>query len=577
MKPHKHIHWLVYLLFVLSCARQTTPTGGPKDTIPPIFKTSNPKSQQINFQGTQVELIFNEALQLNNPKEQIIIIPEVGKDFDAVAKKNRVIVTFKKPLLDTTTYSLNFRDAIQDLTEKNPAKNIQLAFSTGSYIDSLSISGYVYDMLTSKPIKEGTVALFKQDTFNIFRHKATVFTKTNDKGQYKIANLKPGIYKLYALLDNNKNLIIDSRSEAYGYATQSIQLDSNIINKKIPLTRLDARPLKITSGRPSQSFFNIKLSKNLQTYTIHSPPDQTMLSSFGADQENVRVYNTAEIKDSVKIRFQANDSLMNKIDTTLYAKFVERKLKPEVFKTSSNGFAVSATHGTLSGSLTFNKPIVKVNFDSLYYRIDSLNTIKFSPTDLKLDSIHNTLHIQKTITKSLLAKKDPLTPPNPTANKTETKIPPTPMTKPTSNKKLPPPKPKPQDYQLYLGKAAFISAEADSSLKLTEVITPVTPETTGTFLVEIKTLEPHYIVDIISKNKIVASKYSQPKLTFDDLPPGDYQIRLTIDTNNDHKWSPGNYFRKEPPEAILFYISEKKLDTINLKANFEIGPLLITF
>jgi uncharacterized protein (DUF2141 family) len=568
----------------LSCARQTTPTGGPKDSIPPIFKSSVPKSQQTNFKGSQVELTFDESLQLNNPKEQIIIIPEVGKDFDAVAKKNRVIVTFKKPLLDTTTYSLNFRDAIQDITEKNPAKNIQLAFSTGSYIDSLSIAGYVYDILTSKPIKEGTVALFKQDTFNIFRHKATVFTKTDDKGQFKIQNLKPGKYNLYALLDNNKNLIIDSRSEPYGYATASIKLDSNINTQRIPLTRLDARPLRMTSARPSQTFFNIKLSKNLQTFSIRSPIDQTMLSSFGADQENVRIYNTAEVKDSVKIRFMAQDSLSNKIDTMVYVKFVERKLKPEPFKTASNGFAVSATHGTLTGSLTFNKPIVLVNFDSIYYRIDSLNTIRFTQADIKLDSTHNTLQISKAIPRNLLIKKEPLEPTTPTpAPKPATPKPttprpqPPPVAKSANNKKAAPIKPKPQDYQLYLGKAAFISAEADSSQQSSEVLTPATPETTGTFLVEINTKATNYIVDLLSKNKIVASRYSQSKITFDDLPPGDYQIRLTIDTNNDRKWSPGNYFKKDPPEPIVFYNNEKKIDTINIKANFEIGPLLITY
>ncbi|HZB12634.1 MAG TPA: Ig-like domain-containing protein, partial [Chryseolinea sp.] len=86
MKILKHSHWIFYFLFALSCARQTAPTGGPKDSIPPTLITSIPKAGQINFKGNSIELTFSEPIFLNNPKDELLITPAIGKEFDIEAK-----------------------------------------------------------------------------------------------------------------------------------------------------------------------------------------------------------------------------------------------------------------------------------------------------------------------------------------------------------------------------------------------------------------------------------------------------------------------------------------------------------
>lgn len=573
MKIYKHLHWLVYILFTLSCARQTTPTGGPKDTIPPKLILSRPVHEQVDFKAQQMELTFDEALLLNNPKEQIIITPAVGKDFEATVKKNKAVITFKNPLLENTTYSINFRDAIQDITEKNPVTNLRIAFSTGPYIDSLSIEGKVVNLLEAKEIKDATVALYESDTFNIFKHKPNYLTKTNENGVFQISNLKPGTYYIYTVQDNNRNLITDSKSESYGFKRSPIHLDSNVHNLLLPLVRLDARPLKLTSARPAATYFNIKCSKSLQHYTLKGPDGITPISSFGADHENIRVYNNLEIEDSIAVNFHGEDSLLNKIDTSFYVKFAKRTIKPEAFEASNNGFYISAITGTLHGSFTFNKPITSINTDSIYYSIDSLQQIHITKGDISYDTSNNLLTIHKAVDKALLIKKE--VPKNKPTKPVPAKAPTQPKSKDAIAKKAAPPKL--VTNQLIIGKAAFVSVEADSSKGISETLTPLALETTGMLHVEIKTAEANYIVDLISKGRILQSKLNTPKITFVDLPPGDYQIRLTIDKNKDGKWSPGNYYKKEEPEPIIFYRTEKGVNVTNLRANYEIGPLLITF
>ena len=205
------IYFVVLSALTFQCAKQTSPSGGPTDETPPELLASLPRHEQTNVKSSKLELYFNEAIQLNNPREQIIITPTVGKKFETTFNKRKVTLDLNTELQENTTYSINFREAIQDLTEKNPAV-VKIAFSTGSYIDSLSVNGKVIDALTEKTLANYTVALAEaSDTFNIFKHQASWITATNKKGFFSIENLKPGSYVLYAFNDKSKNLIVDSK------------------------------------------------------------------------------------------------------------------------------------------------------------------------------------------------------------------------------------------------------------------------------------------------------------------------------------------------------------------------------
>jgi uncharacterized protein (DUF2141 family) len=565
MKTGQYLHWIICPLFMLSCAKQTSPTGGPKDTIPPTLLTSRPLNQQTHFSQSTIELTFDEQLLLNNPKEQIIINPDTDNPFEAVAKKNTVTIKFESPFNSNTTYAINFREAIQDITEKNPAENLKIAFSTGDYIDSLKIEGTVIDLLKSQEIKDATVALYQVDTFNIFKHKPTYFTKTDKKGNFQITNLKPGDYYLYAIDDKNKNLVVESKSEAYGFQTERISLTQNINNATLPLIRLDTRDLKLTSARPSGTSFNIKTSKNLKEYSVESQDGKPLYSSFAEDFANIRIYNTASLKDSTLIRFRATDSLVNQIDTLLYLKFSTRTSTPDKFQITNSTFRILESKGTLTGQIIFNKPLLDINFDSIFYQIDSLRIIPISAENIRIDSLNNKLTISKTLSQEQLQT--------------------TPTTQGTLQQQ--PPKPKPisksqttkfNENHFYIAAKTFISAEKDSSTRLSESLKPTTLESTGVILTNIKTKATHYIIQLLTRDfQIVHSSYNTPVATFEDLQPGDYRIRLIIDDNQDGEWTPGNFFKNQQPETAIFYKNDKQNTVITLKANWELGPLLITY
>lgn len=242
-------HYFSFLLLA-GCAKQTSPTGGPKDETPPELVKSNPEHNTVNYKGSEIELTFSELIQLNKPKDEIIISPAI-KEIETTYRKNKVFISFKSELQDSTTYSFSFRESVQDLTEKNSASNLKLAFSTGSFIDSLSVEGRIMDLLTNKPLPNITVAVhYESDTFDIFKHKAEIITKSDLDGNFLIENLKPTSYTLYAFNDKNKNLFVDSKSEKYGFISEPINLKNTLKEITIPLISLDARALKLLAPGP---------------------------------------------------------------------------------------------------------------------------------------------------------------------------------------------------------------------------------------------------------------------------------------------------------------------------------------
>ncbi|MEX1240387.1 MAG: Ig-like domain-containing domain, partial [Cyclobacteriaceae bacterium] len=404
MNLNKNLHWFIYILFLLSCARQSAPTGGPKDTIPPVLVKATPPNESINLTSNEIQLIFSEDVILNSPKEQLIVTPTIGKDYKIVSRKNIVTLTFEDPLQDSTTYTFNFRETVQDITEKNPVRYLQLAYSTGNYLDSLSIEGTISDLLKGTEIKDATVALHvENDTFNIFEHPAVYFTKTDEKGKFRISHLKPDNYFLYTFEDKNRNLVVNSRSESYGFIADYQYLLDTIKDVSVGLIRLDTGPLKMTSARPYNTYFNIRTTKKLRTFKLTAADSSDLSYTFGEDQANIRLYKTSD-KDSLQIHLFALDSIDNVIDTTLYAKYLTREVTPEDFRVSVQASTLYGHKGDLKVTLQFTKPFKEINFDSLFFQIDSLTRVNLSNEDLTWHLLERKLTITKSIDRLLFAK-----------------------------------------------------------------------------------------------------------------------------------------------------------------------------
>ncbi|HNP18395.1 MAG TPA: Ig-like domain-containing protein [Fulvivirga sp.] len=571
-----HLLSVSALLTLFGCANQTQPTGGPKDKTPPVLLRSIPEDRQTNINPKEISLEFDELIKLKNAKEQILITPRVVQEYEITSKRNRVYIKFKEPLNDSTTYTLNFREGIQDLTEGNIPSDLQLAFSTGPYLDSLSIQGDVKVLFTNKPAKDISILLYNSnDTLSILNGPPVYLTKTTDKGHYELSNLKSGAYDLYALSDKNKNLMAEVKSEAYGFYPEAIKLDSSISKINIEIQNLDISPLKKLSARQSGTTFEAKYNKFITDYKIETHDSLPLHSNFVDEtHKSIQIYNPLNIQDSLQIYLTVNDSINNNQTDTIYLKFEPTLRSPRNFTMDVKLDKIFVTDGLLNGQLTFNKTITQTNGDSIFIYLDSLNIFHFDSTHLKWNKTKDQLTFNYKIDPTLLTTSSSTS----SSNK-----PPSPGTKPplvkeNVEKETKTTAPADKSPQLYIGYSTFVSAENDSSALKTTNLSFTKPELFGIILVEIQTDQTSYSVQLLdSKNNVVQSVESIPKFNFNKVSPGDYRIRVLVDANNNGLWDPGNILTNTPSEPVIFYQSTEGNQTLTIRANWELGPNLIQF
>ena len=133
------------IIIIVACAKISTPSGGPRDRTPPVVVKSVPVNGAKNFQGNKIEIVFNEYVVLDNINEKFMVSPPMKKKPRVFIKGKGVEVEFDEKLKDSTTYTFYFQDAIKDLNEGNILQNYQFVFSTGPVIDSLSVTGNIYN------------------------------------------------------------------------------------------------------------------------------------------------------------------------------------------------------------------------------------------------------------------------------------------------------------------------------------------------------------------------------------------------------------------------------------------------
>jgi hypothetical protein len=205
------------------CANIIPPSGGPRDSLPPVLVKASPHDSTRNFTGNKIIFSFNEFIDVQNPRENLIISPTLKTEPNVDPKLNTVTVKLKDTLDRNTTYSLNFGNAIRDYNEGNVLKNFTYVFSTGNFIDSLELHGTVLLAEDGKTDSTLVVVLYKNgDDSAVMKEKPRYICKLDGKGNFVFKNLPPGTFYLYALKDQGGIYRFDNR-QLFAFADKPVQ------------------------------------------------------------------------------------------------------------------------------------------------------------------------------------------------------------------------------------------------------------------------------------------------------------------------------------------------------------------
>lgn len=539
-------------LSVYSCATIGSPTGGPKDTIPPQLVKIIPGQGTLNYNDNVVRLEFNEPIQIKDLQNQLIITPgNVGK-YKTKISKNSIDFLFDQPFDTNTTYTFNFREGILDLNESNPPKNLQLAFSTGAHLDSLSMNGKVTELLTGKPVPDALVALYRaNDTLDTFTSRPYYLAKTTKEGIYTFNYLKQGQYFINSTKDLNNNLKTDPRNESFGFLKDTIVLVTNIDSLHVNILSINTSELRINNARPSGKYYEINLNKAATKYSLEplEAITDTLYSNFIEKNQKIRVYNTFNITDSLATFFTAQDSIGQLIQDTVYIKFEETRRAKEEFKSTLTPASGTITNKFIA-DISFNKPVKRITTDSLYFQYDSLTR---EYIDTTRDVTWNRRRDKLTITKELSPE---------VAKQRQAEVLAAIDSLPESAKN-----PEIKGVSLYLGVAAFISVENDSSKASQPKYTFADPVNFGSIQGTFIYPESNFTIQLLQAGNfsVVREIKDKKNYVFSMVPPGEYRLRVLIDENGNGMWDPGNVHKRLEPEPVII-----KKEPISLKANWEL-------
>jgi len=563
-----------------SCAKISAPSGGRRDKTPPVVIKSTPLNLTKNFKGKKIEVDFDEYVVLDNINDKFMVSPPMKKKPRVVTRGKGVVIEFDEKLKDSTTYTFYFLDAIRDLNEGNILQNFQFVISTGPVIDSLSVTGNIYNANNLEVPEKTQVSLYRELADSaVEKHLPEYITRLDPTGYFRIDNIRPGIYKLFGLKDADNSKTYNSPDEEFAFMDSTILINSQKNYIPPPVIPKDTVPEKKTTGK------NKTVVKD--TTTVKKAPVPDLIGDYRLFlfKANKKLHYLMSSKRDLKYHFTYILSLPP--DSMNFEFSIPGTDKSSYFEEPN--YNRDTLMVWLTDSSLYSKPLINTNIK--YPFTDSLGVVGY-----KLDTVamrFATPRVSKAPSKAKkkgLAIESNIQSGNLKPGQTIVFKSKTPFAQPdtthirmyditqTTKKSIP--------YQfakdsllstkyylkskVELGKKYFFLADSASwgdiygmrtdSIGIKFAIKD--PESYGKITFTIKNYVGPRIIQLLDKSeKLIAQvpMKEDGKVTFNLLEVGIYRARVIYDLNGDGKWTTGDFSKHRQPEPVSYYYQELDL------------------
>lgn len=509
----------------MQCARRGTPSGGPKDITPAELINATPANRSINFKSKTIRLEFDEYIKLKDIQKQLIVSPPLKYQPDITPQGSAskyIEITIKDTLKENTTYTFNFGQSIEDNNEGNPSSFLSYVFSTGDYIDSLSMSGVVNDAFKQKVDEFVSVMLYKVDsTYTdsiVYKEPPYYITNTLDSTNiFSLKNLKEGTYALFALKDEGNNNMFDQGIDKIAFLDHFITV-------------------------PTDSIYVLDLFKEVSDFSVAVPSyasKNKIIFGYKGDGSDLKIERQSYLPDSVKTKItkEIDKDTLNywispfEADSLIFNVISDRQKTRDTFIVKTRKLAVDS----LKFNAVANKKISLENqfWVSANIPIKAIDTSKIKIVDkdtipvsvpISLDTVKNRLNFDMIV-------------------------------------------PLEDQYSITLLPEAvtdFFNAVNDTIQYRVSFVDP-TENSLLTVTLSGKVAYPVIVQLVDDSGKLIREQFAtEPKpLVYKNVKPGKCQIRVIEDTNGNQKWDTGSYLNKRFAERVSYSPS------IELRANWE--------
>ena len=568
-------------LLLAACASIGRPEGGPRDMTPPVVVSSTPAPGSVNVSTGRIDIVFDENITLDDPMNKIVVSPPQKKQAQISSNGRRVRITLRDTLRDSTTYTVDLADAVRDLNEGNILDGLAIDFSTGPSIDTLMISGIVFEGRTLEPAQGMIVGVYSTPVADTALTTLPMdrITKTNALGRFTIRNLKPGSYRVFAINDLNHDFhwdrsediafldrdispstmaveVTDTFTDAAGNDSLVTRPATRFLPDDILLTwfnenykplylvkheRPDARRLTLEMSTHSDSLPQLTLLNTVRA-GARLDREAVLQSSPGLDSLTYWLRDTTLIgSDTLKIaaRYLHTDTLDNitfTTDTLTFALRQPKKKKKRDEETDSvpklefvNIGISSRQPQDLNIPLLFETSAPTASIDSAGFRIEELVDSVWMPVAARIPSPPDSLQPMRLLTEMTWKPKT--------------------------------------KYRVTIDSLAVTDIYGNHNRPFVQEVSTHAIEDYAALFFNIGDLGPDSaIVELLSSDKPVRLEPVRNGVaTFEYVTPGAYYARLFIDRNQNGRWDTGSVADTVQPEDV-FYFSKK----LNLKKNWDV-------
>ncbi|OAB31325.1 Ig-like domain-containing protein [Flavobacterium fryxellicola] len=530
LKNNLKYAFLLLLLIVVGCAKRGSITGGLKDTIAPVLKMSFPENFSTNFKGNEIKLIFDENVKLKNLSKQLIISPPMKNEpliLPTTASKT-ISIKIKDTLQPNTTYSFNFGQSIADNNEGNPYSQFKYVFSTGAFIDSLSLGGSIKSAFDREVESFVSVMLYEvNDSFKdsiVYKDVPRYVTNTLDSLKtFRLENLKAGKYLLVAMKDYNSNNKYNPKTDKIGFSKDFITIPNDTV--------YELEVFKETL--PFKTFKPIQASGNRLLLGYEGKINS------GISKPKIILKNNTEILSTVITKFPKKDSLQIwykpiKVDSLTLAAAKENYQANFNFKIKDQKKDTLSIIALQTNTLKFrerftlesNTPLIRFENSKMKLINNSKTTVPFTT---EYDEFNQKLYID--------FKKEPS-----------------------------------ENYTFEILPGALTDFFEKTNDTLNYKIATKTTSDYGNLTVTLQNVKQFpLIIELTNlKGDVLNSEYTENNTTIDFnlIEPALYTLRIVYDTNKNKEWDTGNYLEKRQAEEVLYFSKE-----IDVRANWDVNQI----
>lgn len=524
-------------LLVFACASRVPPSGGPRDDKAPTLLDAIPENNTVFFNSKKIILEFDEFIDLKAGGSKILIAPIPENKPKFTLKRKSLWIEFKDTLAPNETYVISLDNSIADITEGNLVKDLRYVFSTGSYIDSLMLSGSCKDAFTGEMLKDVTVMLYRSDEDSLpFKEMPRYFARSDEQGMFTIYNIKEGDYKLFALQDGNDNYLFDNPSEKVAYLPELISIRDSLARLKEPLL-LFKNPLPkqriVKKIFKHPGMVNLGFAKPVDTLSVevlHPENFQPIRFQYLRDRDSLDIWFPEVNDDSLKIIFRFLDGITKDDTIKFNTRRTALKAGAKGARSSQADTVLKLRHPLAGGrfspydSLLFESPVPLRSVDASRTQL-----IKGEDTT-QINFVFQELDFKVFVPLQLMEE---------------------------------------EEWKMVLlpGAARDIYGHTNDTMNLQFKV--LGERDFGTFEFQLKSdslNKTNLVLQLYQKDKVIQSLAYKinDRIKFDKLKPGSYNIRLIVDENRNGRWDAGNYFEKRQPEEILAYPQ-----VINIRAGWD--------